>query len=308
VTPDELRALYRRHEADVLRRHMARVRSPEVAAELTAETFAAALGSELDRSRETEAEWLQRLADRELATAYRTGVVGGSARKRARIGVVTLDRRTLDRVWQLRGPDRDPAPKPRVSEAVVVVDRGDDDAAAPILPTVETALLEAAGSRSGRSRARRRVSIGLRVAVAVVSIGWVAGQVLVPDRPSSAAAYPTWLPFAQSGVEGFYPRTWYLARARQSPAGAPERVAFTTFETGDGTDPTCGALAAMGESGVLVLVYGRPDRPAVERITRDCARDASLEWRVSALIVFGPSAHRDDRAAAREIVDRLRTP
>jgi len=305
VSPDELRALYRRHEADVLRRHMARVRSPEVAAELTAETFAAALGSELDPSRETEADWLQRLADRELAAAYRTGVVGGSARRRARIGVITLDRRTLDRVWQLRGPDRDPAPKPRVSEALVVVDRGADEGAAPILPTVETALLAATRSRSSRGRARRRVSLALRVAVAVVSVGWVAGQVLLPDRPSSAAAYPAWLPFAKSGVEGFYPRTWYLARARQSPAGAPERVALTTFETGDGTDATCGALTAMGERGVLVLVYERPDRAAVERITRDCAPDAAVEWRDSALIVLGPTAHRDDLAAAHQIVDRL---
>jgi DNA-directed RNA polymerase specialized sigma24 family protein len=308
VSPEDLRALYRRHETDVLRRHMARVRSPEVAADLTAETFAATLGSELDPSRETEAEWLQRLADRELAAAYRTGVVGDAARTRARIGAITLDRRSLDRVWQLRGPDRDPAPKPQVSEALVVVDRSAEVSDEPILPTVEAALLASARGRSGRSRTRRRVAITLRIAVAVVSVGWVAGQLLLPDRPSTATAYPTWLPFASGGVEGFYPRTWHLADARQAPAGRPELVAFTTFDTGSGTDPTCGALFVMSERDALVLVYERPDRPAVERITRDCAPDASLEWRESALIVLGPSAHRDDRAAAREIVDRLRTP
>jgi hypothetical protein len=146
------------------------------------------------------------------------------------------------------------------------------------------------------------------VTLAVASLALAAAPFLIPDRTSTAATYPTWLPFAKGDVEGFYPRTWYLARARQSPAGAPERVAFTTFETGDGTDPTCGALRVMGERGVLVLVYERPNRPAVERITRDCAPDAALQWRESALIVLGPAAHRDDRAAAREIVDRLRTP
>lgn len=288
---------------------MARVRSPELAAELTAETFAAALGSELDPSREIEGEWLARLADRELAAAYRTGVVGGGARKRARVGTITLDRRSLDRVWQLRGPDRDPASKPQVSEALVVIDRSADGSDEPtILPAIEAALVAAARSQSGRGRARRRVSLALRVAVAVISIGWVAGQVLLPDRPSPAAAYPTWLPFAKGGVEGFYPRTWYLANARQAPAGRPERAAFTTFQTGDGTDPTCGALFTMGERDALVLVYARPERPAVERITRDCAPEASLEWRESALIVLGPSTPRDDRAAARKIVDRLHAP
>lgn len=304
VTPDALRALYRRHEEVVLRWFMARVRSPEVAAELTAETFASAVVSPFDPSRDTEAEWLERLADRALAPAYRTGVVGGDARRQAGVGTLTLDRRTLDRVWQLRGPGRDDAAKPRVSAALVVVDRSAGAGEETILPAVEAALLAAARSRHGRKRVRRRAAIALRVAVAVVSVGWVAGQVLVPDRPSTAVAYGAWLPFATNGVEGFYPRTWYLARAPQSPAGERERVAITTFETGDGTDPACGALAAMRETDALVFVHVRPDRRALERAARDCAPGARLQWRDSALIVLG--AESRERAVAQEILERLR--
>lgn len=306
MSPEELRALYRRHEVAVLRTCMARVRSPEVAAELTAETFAAASAGSFDASRESEAEWIARLAERELDAAYRTGAVGGSARARARVGTITLDRRSLDRVWQLRGESRDLAPKPRVSSAVVLAGDGAVGDVPVLLPAVEAALVAAAGRRHGRRRVRRRVSVGLRVAVAVLSLGWVTAQLLIPDRPSSAVAYATWLPFAKSGVDGFHPRTWSLATAHQSPAGGRDRVALTTFSTGGGTDPRCGALHDMTESDALVFIYDRPDRRRLEASVRECAPDARIEWHDRSLIVIGPSAPRGTRADARGILERLR--
>lgn len=342
--PDAFRALYRRHEDAVLRQVMARVRSPELAAELTAETFAQALATSFDRSRETEAAWLKRLAERELDAAYRTGVVRGQARARAGIGTITLDHRTLDRVWGLRGPGRDAAPKPRTSTAIrtlaadsapsarvsdaiwtgtgrgaadpvptarvaagITGARARDVAAAdgPILAAVDTALLAAARSRLRRSRTRRRGVITLRVALAVLSLGLIAGRVLLPDRPATATAQEPWLPFAQAGVEGAFPRSWALAYRPQSPAGERELVAFTTFSTGSATDPRCGALPIMGGADALVYVYARPDRDRLARAVGACAPLAEMIWREGALIVLGPAARRETRTTADEIIERL---
>ncbi len=67
--------LYARHEEAVLRFFMERVRSPELACDLTAETFATALAQTFDPSRQTEAEWVLALANAQLLRAYRVGAV-----------------------------------------------------------------------------------------------------------------------------------------------------------------------------------------------------------------------------------------
>jgi hypothetical protein len=111
--------LYARHEEAVLRFFMERVRSPELACDLLAETFAVALAGGFDETRETEAAWILQLAETQLRRAYRVGTVDASARAALRLAPVALDDRTLDRVWRLRGEARNEAPKPAPSGWIV---------------------------------------------------------------------------------------------------------------------------------------------------------------------------------------------
>src|SRR4051794_26165097 len=151
---------------------MERVRSPELACDLTAETFAAALTQRFDPSRSGEREWLLALANTQLLRAYRVGTVDETARTAFKLPPVVLDDRTLDRVWQLRGPDRSAERKPRTSRRVVAVAprraavgagtlvepaRDEVDVAGgATLPAVRDALVAVAARRHGGRRRRRR--------------------------------------------------------------------------------------------------------------------------------------------------------
>jgi RNA polymerase sigma factor (sigma-70 family) len=76
---------YRRHCRAVLAFHGARVREPELAADLTAETFAAALIAVRDPARElpeTPVAWLFTLAHNKFVDSYRRGRVEDDARSR----------------------------------------------------------------------------------------------------------------------------------------------------------------------------------------------------------------------------------
>src|SRR4051794_16049589 len=116
--------LYARHETAVLRFFMERVRSPDLAADLTAETFATAQTRfrRFDPADERERDWVLGLANTQLRRAYREGTVDDAARTRLKLAPVTLDDRTLDHVWQLRGPDRNDERKPRRSAHTVLAD------------------------------------------------------------------------------------------------------------------------------------------------------------------------------------------
>ena len=74
--PEAFGVFYRRHAHAVAGYFLRRTRSPEIAADLTAETFAAALkgARRFDPSRGPAARWLYGIARREL---------GGSCRRRA---------------------------------------------------------------------------------------------------------------------------------------------------------------------------------------------------------------------------------
>ena len=133
--------------------------------------------------------------------------------------------------------------------------------------------------------------MAVRVAIAVVSVGFILGPALAPDRPRAAGS-PQWLPFAQGGVEGYYPRVWCLAPAQRSP------IAITTFPaSGD----ACDDLAWMGETDAAVLIDRTPS-------VQQCAPDATLERHGRGLIVLGPAATDETRATAREILARIRRP
>jgi DNA-directed RNA polymerase specialized sigma24 family protein len=301
--------LYARHEQQVLRFFMERVRSPELACDLTAETFATALEQRFDPSRQGEAEWVLALANAQLLRAYRVGAVDDAARSRLGLAPIALDDRTLDRVWQLRGEDRNEERKPRLSGRVLVGEaaRGvaastvaaraassvpDTTDAALVLPAVAGALDDAAGRAQGRRRNRRRWMIGARVAIAVVTVTWVVGEAVTPERP--AATPGTWLPYEVEHARGAFPRTWFM-----TPPGAT----FTTFATGAGT------RCSMGSSDALVAITdSRPVRPAAACVRRARVSRRALRDGLWALIVLGPRASGATRREADAIAARAGRP
>jgi hypothetical protein len=300
-------ALYARHEADVLRFFMERVRSPELACDLAAETFASALADAgaFDPTRSSEHDWLLALANAQLLRAYRVGAVDDSGRLRLKLPAVVLDDRTLDRVWQLRGEDRNEERKPRLSGQVLV---GEDaravgvGAAGVLVPDLADVLAGAERRRDGGRRRKRRLVIAARVAIALVTVGWVVGQAVLPDRP--AATGTSWLPYeAGGGVSGAFPRLWYFASAPQVKQAGREVVTFTTFTTGGPSDAPCGAVSAMGRADALVAVIdGRP-----RELPSRCGRVSTtpLEGGLYGLIVLGPEAPERVRAEAQDILDRV---
>lgn len=97
---------YARHR-DVLLAYCAqRVRSPELAADLMAETFASALSAVHDRRRElpqVPLAWLFTIAHRKLIDSYRRGRVEDAARRRLALEPIVLDDRDLEQIEQIAG-------------------------------------------------------------------------------------------------------------------------------------------------------------------------------------------------------------
>jgi RNA polymerase sigma factor (sigma-70 family) len=92
---------YRRHRDTVLAFHMRRVGEPELAADLTAETFAAALAATHDPERalpEVPLAWLFVIAQRKLIDSYRRRRVEDSARQRLGMEPLALDDAALQRI------------------------------------------------------------------------------------------------------------------------------------------------------------------------------------------------------------------
>ncbi len=99
-------AFYRRHRAAVLAFYAQRVRDPELAADLTAETFAAALVAVHDPARaipETPLAWLFTIAHRELIDSYRRGQVQDAARRRLALEPVMLEDADIERIVAIAG-------------------------------------------------------------------------------------------------------------------------------------------------------------------------------------------------------------
>lgn len=103
VHPDAFGALYDRHVKRVLGYLYRRTASPEMAADLTAETFAEALTSR-HRFRaigESAGPWLLKIAQRQLNRALRKGAVEDKARRRLAMEPVALDDESLERIEAL---------------------------------------------------------------------------------------------------------------------------------------------------------------------------------------------------------------
>ncbi|MGA3362555.1 MAG: RNA polymerase sigma factor [Solirubrobacteraceae bacterium] len=97
-------AFFRRHRGTVLGYLAARTRSREVAADLLAETFAAALAVVREPSRELPGEplaWLMTIARNKLIDSVRHGRVEQSARDELGLAPLAIDDHDLERIEEL---------------------------------------------------------------------------------------------------------------------------------------------------------------------------------------------------------------
>jgi RNA polymerase sigma factor (sigma-70 family) len=114
--PDAFGVFYDRFEEEVLAFFMRATRRPEVAADLTAEVFAAALSSaRLFRAELGSARgWLFGIARHELADTWQRGRVEDRARRRLGLEPMTLSDEALERIDEDLPDDQRVAVKGRV--------------------------------------------------------------------------------------------------------------------------------------------------------------------------------------------------
>jgi RNA polymerase sigma-70 factor (ECF subfamily) len=103
--PEAFAAFYRRHERPVLAYFLARAGDAEVAADLAAETFAAALSSvgRFRRRATPAAAWLFGIARNTLAMSRRRGRVEDRARRRLGMARLELTDDVIERIEALSG-------------------------------------------------------------------------------------------------------------------------------------------------------------------------------------------------------------
>lgn len=101
--PEAFGLFYRRHVRAVLAYTLSRTRRPELAADLTAETFAAALeqATRYDARRAPARTWLFALAGSRMVDAVRRGQVEDRARRRLGIPPRELTDHDLERIEEL---------------------------------------------------------------------------------------------------------------------------------------------------------------------------------------------------------------
>jgi RNA polymerase sigma-70 factor (ECF subfamily) len=115
ATPDDPEAFgifYRRHVDAVLSFFRARTGDPELAADLMAETFAAALlaAPRFRRRKEPAVAWLFTIGRRKLIDSWRRGKVEVAARRKLGLEPVELDDGGLARVDSRVDEERNPLP------------------------------------------------------------------------------------------------------------------------------------------------------------------------------------------------------
>jgi RNA polymerase sigma factor (sigma-70 family) len=107
TAPDEFAVFYRRHVAAMLAYFLRRTGDPELAADLCAETFAAALDGahRFDPARGPAVAWLYGIARRLLAHAERDGAVEDRARRRLGMAPIELTDAGLERIDAVAGSE-----------------------------------------------------------------------------------------------------------------------------------------------------------------------------------------------------------
>jgi RNA polymerase sigma-70 factor (ECF subfamily) len=106
--PDVFAAFYREHERLLLGFFMRRTGEPELAADLAAETFAAALVSvrRFDPKRGPAVAWLLGIAANQFRKACEKGSVEDRARRRLGMPVMVLEDEALERIERIGGDER----------------------------------------------------------------------------------------------------------------------------------------------------------------------------------------------------------
>ncbi|HVD40228.1 MAG TPA: RNA polymerase sigma factor [Solirubrobacterales bacterium] len=106
--PEAFGAFYRRHERAMLVYYLRHTGSAEVAADLTAETFAAALGSSrrFKPGKTPAVAWLYGIAKNKLAASRARGRVEEGARQRISAEPLVLTDEAIERVEELAGAAR----------------------------------------------------------------------------------------------------------------------------------------------------------------------------------------------------------
>lgn len=155
--PEDFGRFYLRHEDPVLAFFLRRTRSAELAADLTAETFARALQSRraFELSRGQPRAWLFGIAKNVIAESVRQGRVQDAARRRLGLERLQLDDHAIERIDLLTG-----------QQATAALAQLPEDQRA----AVEGRVLDqesyedlAARLRCSQSVVRQRVSRGLKV-------------------------------------------------------------------------------------------------------------------------------------------------
>jgi RNA polymerase sigma-70 factor (ECF subfamily) len=159
--PSAFVEVYRRHADELLRYVAGRVLDPEVAAELTAETFAEAFASR-GSFRDTGAEgvaWIYGIAKHQLGRYFRRGRVDTAARKRIGLPERPLPPEDYERIEEL--VDLQPI-RVALVEALGTLD--EDQRRALELRVVDGLPYSEVATRlaCGEQAARQRVSRGLR--------------------------------------------------------------------------------------------------------------------------------------------------
>jgi RNA polymerase sigma-70 factor (ECF subfamily) len=158
--PEAFAVFYRRHVGPLLAFFARRTRDAELAADLTAETFAAALaGAHRHRpERGPAAAWLYGIARRQLSHATHKGAVEDRARRRLGMGPITLTDEGLERVEALAVAG---ASAEILREGLAALPADQRDAVlARVLDEDEYAVI-ATRARTSESVIRKRVSRGL---------------------------------------------------------------------------------------------------------------------------------------------------
>lgn len=150
---DAFASFYRRHAAPVAGFFLARTGDRELAADLTAETFAAALSARrrYDPAKGAAAGWLYGIARNKLAKSRERGRVEDRARRRLGMARLELDDAALEQI------------EAAATATALLADLPDDQRSAVQARVVDERSYEeiAAGLRTSESVIRKRVSRGL---------------------------------------------------------------------------------------------------------------------------------------------------
>lgn len=111
-SPEAFGVFYRRHVDAILAFFRVRTGDPELAADLMAETFAAALlaAPRFKRRREPAAAWLFTIARRKLIDSWRRGRVEDAARRKLGLEPLEIDDGGLARIDAMVDEEREPLP------------------------------------------------------------------------------------------------------------------------------------------------------------------------------------------------------